>query len=94
VDAEGSLWNCCYGGGCVAFHPLGQVQETVEFPTINITSCTFGGPQLNILYVTTAMPRGLGQTDLEWGLFAMPTTVREQAPLSSSPQRVQRMPNA
>jgi SMP-30/Gluconolactonase/LRE-like region len=46
-----------------------QVQEIVEFPTINITSCAFGGPQLNILYVTTAMPDLAGQTGLEWGLL-------------------------
>jgi sugar lactone lactonase YvrE len=56
-----------------------QVQEIVEFPTINITSCAFGGPQLDILYVTTAMPDLAGQTELEWGLFAVPTMVRGQA---------------
>ena len=78
VDSEGSLWNCRYGGGCVVrVSPLGQVQEVVEFPTINITSCAFGGPQLNILYVTTAMPHGPGRTG-RWRLFAMPTTVRGQ----------------
>ncbi len=78
VDSEGSLWNCRYGGGCVVrVSPLGQVQEVVELPTINITSCAFGGPQLNILYVTTAMPDGPVQTG-KWGLFAMPTSVMGQ----------------
>jgi sugar lactone lactonase YvrE len=77
VDSEGSVWNCRYGGGCVVrVSPLGQVQEIVEFPTINVTSCAFGGPQLNILYVTTAVADIAGQTGLEAGVFAIPTTVR------------------
>jgi len=81
VDSTGSLWNCRYGGGCVVrVSPLGEVQEIIEFPTTNITSCAFGGPQLNILYVTTAMPDGPVRAGLEWGLFAVPTTVRGQAP--------------
>ncbi|HSG97139.1 MAG TPA: SMP-30/gluconolactonase/LRE family protein [Woeseiaceae bacterium] len=55
VDGEGCLWQTSFGGHCVTrFSPDGEALETVELPVPNITSCTFGGPDLDTLYITTA----------------------------------------
>lgn len=56
LDAEGYLWNCRVGGGaCLArFAPDGALDRIVELPCSSPTSCTFGGPDLRTLYVTSA----------------------------------------
>jgi sugar lactone lactonase YvrE len=56
LDAEGMLWVAHFGGARVTrWNPVtGQLLETVPLPTSNITSCAFGGPQLDRLYVTSA----------------------------------------
>ena len=56
VDAEGMLWIAFYGGkrvGC--YNPAnGQLIVEVEVPAENVTCCTFGGADLDTLYITTA----------------------------------------
>lgn len=55
IDSEGYLWNCRFGGSCIArISPEGVVAEIIEMPVTNITTCTFGGTDLKTLYVTTA----------------------------------------
>lgn len=57
LDREGGLWNARFGGGCIVrFDPSGEVDRLVELPATNPTSCAFGGPNLDILYITTASP--------------------------------------
>lgn len=56
VDADGCLWIAFWGGGRVlqvAPHD-GRVLRTVEVPVPQPSSCAFGGPELDVLYVTTA----------------------------------------
>ena len=55
IDVEDKLWIAHYGGGCVRrWDPLtGQVMKTIDLPTSNITSCAFGGPKLDTLYITS-----------------------------------------
>lgn len=54
VDREGYLWNARWGAGCVVrFAPDGRVDRRVEVPARKTTSCTFGGPDLDLLYVTS-----------------------------------------
>ncbi|WP_199433251.1 SMP-30/gluconolactonase/LRE family protein [Qaidamihabitans albus] len=56
VDAEGDIWLAVWGLGqvCRLDANTGQVTATVEVPTPYTTSCTFGGPDLSTLYITTA----------------------------------------
>jgi sugar lactone lactonase YvrE len=55
MDADGYLWVASYGGGCVRrVSPSGELDGVVRLPVRNVTSCTFGGPGLDELFVTTA----------------------------------------
>ena len=55
MDREGYLWNARYGGGCVVrITPAGKVDRVVDLPVQNVTTCTFGGPDLRTLYITSA----------------------------------------
>ena len=55
VDAEGYLWNAVWGGGkLLRFTPDGELDREVRLPVTNPTCVTFGGPNLDVLFVTTA----------------------------------------
>lgn len=55
IDAEGYLWNCRYGGGCVLrIAPDGSVDRVVALPVTNVTTCAFAGPENRSLFITTA----------------------------------------
>jgi sugar lactone lactonase YvrE len=77
LDAEGFLWNCrVAGGGCVArFAPDGTVDRVIDLPCSWPTSCAFGGPNLDRLFVTSARftmdTAHLAAHPQEGGLFAL-----------------------
>ena len=55
VDREGCLWIAFWDGWRVArYSPAGQWLETVKMPVQRPTSCVFGGPDLDRLYITSA----------------------------------------
>ena len=56
IDAEGMLWIALFGGGCVTrWDPVsGQLLERLALPCRQVTSCCFGGPNLDQLFITTA----------------------------------------
>lgn len=55
VDSEGCLWIAFWGGGCVRrFAPSGEHLATISVPVPLVTSCCFGGQDVDELYVTTA----------------------------------------
>jgi sugar lactone lactonase YvrE len=60
VDAEGFVWSCeVYSGRLIRFDPLGVVDRIVGLPVNSTTSLIFGGPNLDIAYVTSmARPHG------------------------------------
>jgi sugar lactone lactonase YvrE len=56
IDTEGKLWVAHWGGFCVArWDPdSGELLQKIEVPAPQVTSCAFGGKDLDILYITTA----------------------------------------
>lgn len=79
LDCEGYLWNCrVAGGGCVVrFAPDGTIDQVIDLPCSWPTSCTYGGPNLDTLYVTSARftmsPEHLAAHPQEGALFAVKT---------------------
>jgi sugar lactone lactonase YvrE len=55
MDTEGCLWNARWSAGCVArFASDGSLLATISVPASQVTSCAFGGEELNTLFITTA----------------------------------------
>ncbi len=56
IDDEGMIWVALYGGWkVVRYNPLdGTKMEEILLPVSNVTSCAFGGENLDELYITTA----------------------------------------
>ena len=66
VDRKGNLWIALWGGHAVAcFDPESrQLICKIDIPALNVTSCEFGGPDLDILLITTAR-EGLNEDQLK-----------------------------
>jgi sugar lactone lactonase YvrE len=63
VDSEGCVWNAQWGGANVTrYDPAGKVERVIRLPVQQVTSCAFGGENLDELYVTTAAS-GLSEED-------------------------------
>ncbi len=82
IDAEGMLWVAHFGGSAVRrWDPnTGQVLAAIELPAKQITSCAFGGPNLDTLYITSGA-NGLDEAALAkqphaGALFAVKPGVR------------------
>jgi sugar lactone lactonase YvrE len=55
VDAEGSIWVALYAGSAVRrYRADGVLDGVVELPVSQVTACTFGGPDLGELIITTS----------------------------------------
>ena len=75
VDAEGFVWSVeVYGGRLVRLAPDGTIDRLIGMPCDSITSVTFGGADLDTLYVTSMARPYQGRRRLEreaGGLFAV-----------------------
>lgn len=55
VDVEGCVWVALFRGSQVRrYSPDGEWIGTISLPVARVTSCNFGGPSLEDLYITTA----------------------------------------
>jgi len=56
IDEEDMVWVGMWNGNCVVrFDPkTGRLLSKIEVPAHNVTSCAFGGKNLDTLYITTA----------------------------------------
>ncbi len=55
VDSEGFLWSAHWGAGrVVRYAPDGTIERTIEVPASQPTCVAFGGPALDLLFVTSA----------------------------------------
>ncbi len=74
IDAEGCYWICGNDAGLVhRFRPDGQLDRSLPLPVKKPAMCAFGGPGLDVLYVTSIRPDGIDLSDqpLAGGLFAL-----------------------
>jgi sugar lactone lactonase YvrE len=55
VDAEGFVWSNVVGLGQIRrYDSLGKIERVLQLPVPRATDCTFGGPDLKTLYITSA----------------------------------------
>jgi sugar lactone lactonase YvrE len=65
VDAGGYVWSARWGGWKLSrYHPDGRLERDIPIPAEQVTSCAFGGDNLDALFVTTAR-EGLSEDQLE-----------------------------
>lgn len=59
LDTEGGLWVAIWGGAAVhRYWPDGTLDLVVPIPVKQVTACSFGGPDLADLYITTSRQVG------------------------------------
>jgi sugar lactone lactonase YvrE len=85
VDADGFLWVALWDGWAVErYSPGGRLERRVEVPAQQASSCAFGGPDLEFLFITTAQegfpPGGLPDQPHAGGLFVCRPGVRGRPP--------------
>lgn len=76
VDSEGCLWQALvYAGKLVRYTPWGEVDRVIDMPVKKVTSVMFGGPNLDVLFVTSMarppLPRFPADGQLRGALFAL-----------------------
>jgi len=60
VDADGCVWVAFWGGSAVRrYSPKGTLLQTVPVPVSHPTSCCFGGPALDVMFITSAGPKAV-----------------------------------
>ena len=65
VDAEGFVWNAQFNGGqLVRYAPDGRIDRVLPLPVKKPTCCAFGGPNLDLLYITTAS-QNMSEADMQ-----------------------------
>lgn len=95
VDAEGCYWICGNDAGQVhCFSPAGELLRSIVLPVSKPAMCAFGGPQLDVLFVTSIIPGKPADgfdTSLDGAVFMIQPGVRGLAepafsrfPLSAS----------
>jgi sugar lactone lactonase YvrE len=79
VDREGGIWTAVWGTGEVRrYAPDGGLSDVVEVPVAQVSACTFGGPELDQLFITTSR-EGLADPEPEAGaVFVATPGVRGQ----------------
>ena len=80
-DMQGNLWIAMWGGAQVTkWDPnTGKLLEQFPVPALNVSSCIFGGKDLNELYITSARKgldeAALARYPLTGGVFRLKTNV-------------------
>lgn len=80
VDSQGFVWVAMvHGWNVTRFDPTGKVERRIDLPVERPTSCAFGGPDLDVLYVTTSTltlePEALAKQPLAGSLLAVRTGI-------------------
>lgn len=65
VDADGFVWSAHWGAGrVVRYTPDGEIESVLDVPASQPTCVAFGGPDMNLLFVTSAR-EGLSEETLQ-----------------------------
>lgn len=66
VDEDGAYWICGNDAGLVhRFTPEGVLDRSIRVPVSKPSMCAFGGPQLDLLFVTSIQPAQPNTTERE-----------------------------
>ncbi|OZU88504.1 SMP-30/gluconolaconase/LRE domain protein [Virgibacillus indicus] len=82
IDVEGMIWVASWGGGHVSrWDPsTGKCLETIRVPASQVTSCTFGGENMDELYITSARvgldEKALNNEPSAGGIFRIKTKTK------------------
>ena len=81
TDADGFLWNARWGGSQIArYRPDGTIERSIQFPVEQVTCPAIGGPDFDLLFVTTANERmsetARAEQPLAGGIFVTETNIK------------------
>ena len=79
IDEEGKLWIALWGGGALTrWDPeTGDMLEKYELPALNVSSCCFGGENMDTLFITTAsQDTDMSRYPLAGNVFSMKPGVK------------------
>ena len=82
IDENDNLWVALWGSGTVCQYnsKTGELMQRITVPAPNVTSCAFGGKDLDILYITTAAnyltPEQAKDNPLSGSLFSVKPGVK------------------
>jgi sugar lactone lactonase YvrE len=81
IDEEGCVWSARWGGWkVVRYAPDGRIVREISLPVQFPTSCAFGGPELDELYITSAWdevkPEQRASQSMAGDVFRLKTDVR------------------
>lgn len=76
VDAQGRVLTALWPGWCVEIYaPDGKLEDKIELPVPQVSSCAFGGADMKTLYITTAAtglsPQQLADAPFSGRLFSI-----------------------
>jgi sugar lactone lactonase YvrE len=81
LDADGGVWVALYGAAAVhRYDPSGALDAVVDVPASHPTACTFGGPDLDELWITTSAQE-TGPDGRSGALYRCTPGVRGRLPL-------------
>lgn len=81
VDVDGNYWICANDAGKIhRFSPQGELISSLNVPVSKPSMCAFGGPDMNILFVTSIQPAvAVGnEAGLSGAVFSLELNVKGQ----------------
>ena len=79
MDSEGCYWIAANDAGLIhRFSPSGDIISSLKVPVLKPSMCAFGGPSLDMLFVTSIIPAGIPSNEigLNGALFAFKPGVK------------------
>lgn len=84
LDQADHVWTTRWGGSAVlCLDPAGKVASRLELPVTRVSACAFGGPSLDVLYVTTAGGQESDDT-ADGTLYRVPVAARGRTEFRSA----------